>query len=321
MRAFSDNLRISVVSPFFNEEGGVLTYKSRVEACLEKLNSSFQIVSVDDGSVDGTWNLLSKAAESDTRWTAIRLSRNFGHQAAISAGLDHANGDIVFILDGDLQDPPELFAPMLERWLAGADVVYGVRRTRSGVSWIKKLAYHCFYRLLSFLSDYPIPLDAGDFRLLDRKVVLALRSMPEQQRFLRGMVSWAGFRQEAFPYDRDARAIGNPKYTFRKLLQLAMDGMISFSLKPLRLAIYLATISVLGALFLIIWLIYGAFFINTAPKGWTSVMIVILLASSSQLLVLGIIGEYLGRVFMQSKDRPVYIVSKLINYEKKANAK
>jgi len=308
-----NNVTVSVVSPFFNEENGISIYKERVEAAVRNITDAYQIVAVDDGSSDHTWDILSKIAAADHKWTVVRLSRNFGHQIALTAGLDHARGQVVFIIDGDLQDPPELLGPMLERWQNGTDVVFGQRRTRKGVSLFKKAAYLLFYRILQKVSDFPIPLDTGDFRLIDHKVLDTIRRMPEQQRFLRGMISWVGFKQEAVPYDRDARAAGEAKYTFNKLIGLAVDGVMSFSIKPLRFAIYLASTAAFMALALIAWVLVGAFLFGSAPQGWTSVMLIILLTSSAQLLVLGITGEYLGKLFVQAKDRPLYLVWEAMN--------
>jgi glycosyltransferase involved in cell wall biosynthesis len=306
------NPNISVVAPCYNEGPVVRIFYDRVVRVLAGFPGQHQIVLVDDGSSDDTWNHIQTLHSADPRVCGVRLSRNFGHQPALSAGFDAATGDVVFVLDADLQDPPELLEAMLQRWRAGAMVVYGQRRKRRDTGFIKRVCYVTFYRILAWLSDYPIPLDTGDFRLMDRRVVEVVRSMPEHQRFLRGMISWVGFRQEALAYDRDGRIGGEPKYTFQKLFQLATDGIMSFSIKPLRVAIWLASAAALGALALMGYVLFALFIMKSAPQGWTSLMVVVLLTSSAQLLVLGIVGEYLGRVFLQGKNRPMYVVGETL---------
>jgi glycosyltransferase involved in cell wall biosynthesis len=279
-----------------------------MEAVVGSLEAGVEVIVVDDCSEDGSWELIRESVRKVGWLRALRLSRNFGQQRALLAGMVEAQGEFIFTLDLDLQDPPELVHQFLEECRAGADVCYGVRRTRSGTHPLMCLLYRGFYRILEHLADCKIPLDAGDFRMIHRRVCEEIIRFPEQQVFLRGMVSWVGFRQVALPYDRAARAAGSSKYTWAKLWQLAKEGIMSFSVKPLRLATWLALFFAGGALLLILWLVYGAFFIGTAPAGWTSLMVVVLLATAAQLLVLGIIGEYLGHIFLQTKSRPLFVI-------------
>ena len=251
---------------------------------------------------------LAALQADDPRLAVLTLSRNFGHQAAVSAGLDHARGQAVVVLDGDLQDPPELIPELLEQWRSGFDVVYAVRRHRAE-NPLKRLGYHVFYRLMRIVSDLDIPLDSGDFGLMDRRVVDALRDLPEQARFLRGLRSFVGFRQTAIEYDRPARAAGQPKYSLTALARLALDGLVSFSSTPLRLATALGLTTAALALALIAWVLLDAFHHHTAPRGWASILAAVLFMGAVQLISLGIIGEYVRLIFVESKRRPTYIVS------------
>jgi glycosyltransferase involved in cell wall biosynthesis len=238
------------------------------------------------------------------------LSRNFGHQAAVCAGLEHSRGRAVVVMDGDLQDPPELISEMIRLWRAGHDVVYAVRRSRrEGV--FKRLAYRAFYRLLSVISDLEIPLDSGDFCLMDRRIVDALNRLPEKARFIRGLRSFLGFRQVGLEYDRPAREAGRPKYTFRKLSGLAVDGLVSFSSYPLRMVTYIGIATAGVALMLTAWVLNDAIRHQTAPRGWASTLVVVLFMGAIQLLSLGIIGEYIRLIFLETKNRPTFIVSEL----------
>lgn len=306
----STHPEISVVAPCLNEEEVVCEFLKRVTGACEATGKSFEIIIVDDGSTDGTWIKLRKHSITDGRVRALRLARNFGHQAALSAGLCECRGEKVLLIDADLQDPPELLSPMLE--LAdreGAEIVFGQRREREGVSMLLKMCYKNFYRILSWLSGTYIPQDAGDFRLVSRRVVEVVNRMPEKDRFLRGMFSWTGFKQVAFQYDRKARAAGTPAYTWQKLFALAADGIMSFSVKPLRLATALAGFLAACGLAVTVWLVFGHAYFDTPPQGWTSLMVVFLFVSALQLLVLGVIGEYIGRIFVGQKDRPIFVVA------------
>jgi dolichol-phosphate mannosyltransferase len=306
-------VEISVVAPCLNEQEVVGDFLRRVTGACETTNKSFEIILVDDGSTDLTWSKLEQHSHNDARVSALRLARNFGHQAALSAGLAECHGQQVLLIDADLQDPPELLGDMLV--LAAkeqADVVYGQRRTREGVSGLLNFCYKSFYRLLGWLSGTLIPPDTGDFRLVSRRVVDVVNAMPEQHRFLRGMFSWTGFKQVPILYDRKARAAGTPAYTWRKLFALAADGMLSFSVKPLRLATALAGLLAASGLLVTVWLVLGYTYFDNPPQGWTSLMVVFLFVSALQLLVLGVIGEYIGRIFVEQKARPVFIISERV---------
>jgi dolichol-phosphate mannosyltransferase len=273
-------------------------------------------VLVEDGSPDRTWDAICRLVEKDSRIVGLQLSRNHGHQLAVTAGLAHVSGERVLIIDSDLQDPPELLPEMMRLMDEGADNVYGQRLSRKGVPIWKKWCYKTYYRLLSALAGCEIPPDTGDFRLISRRVVDLVNEMPEHHRFLRGMISWLGFRQVAVQYHRDARFAGESGYTLAKLFKIAVDGITSFSIKPLRFA------SILGFVFAglcavgIIYSVVGHYQGKTAVAGWTSLMAVILLVASLQFFVLGMIGEYIGRMFVEQKKRPLFIVAKKVGGEK-----
>lgn len=298
---------ISVVVPLYNEEENLHELYSRLTASLVGAGPEYEIILVDDGACDGTPSLIDELADRDRRVVALHLSRNFGHQAAVSAGLDHTQGQVVVVIDGDLQDPPELIPAMLQRWRQGYEVVYAVRRRREE-SWPKRLGYFAFYRLLNAISDMDIPLDSGDFCLMDRKVVNVLVHLPERMRFIRGLRSFVGFRQVGLEYDRPARGAGTPKYTLRRLIALAVDGLISFSGRPLRLATYLGLAAVGVATGLLVWIFHDALAYGKSPAGWASSAVIVLFMGSVQLLSLGIIGEYIRLIFLEVKRRPTYIL-------------
>jgi dolichol-phosphate mannosyltransferase len=282
----------------------------------EGLGCLYEIVLVEDGSPDRTWDAICRLAEKDSRTVGLQLSRNHGHQLAVTAGLAHVSGERVLIIDSDLQDPPELLPEMMRLMDEGADNVYGQRLSRKGVPIWKKWCYKTYYRLLSALAGCEIPPDTGDFRLISRRVVDLVNEMPEHHRFLRGMISWLGFKQVAVQYHRDARFAGESGYTLAKLFKIAVDGITSFSIKPLRFA------SILGFVFAglcavgIIYSVVGHYQGKTAVAGWTSLMAVILLVASLQFFVLGMIGEYIGRMFVEQKKRPLFIVAKKVGGEK-----
>jgi dolichol-phosphate mannosyltransferase len=306
--------QLSVVVPCFNEQELLRDTHRRLVAVLEKLALSFEIVYVDDGSTDSTPNLLRQLQAYDDRIRVVRLSRNFGHQIAITAGLRHCSGSAIVIIDADLQDPPEVIGEFVQRWRQGSDVVYGVRSERDGESAFKLWTAKAFYRLINRLSDTSIPLDAGDFRLMDRKVVDALLAMPERDRFVRGMVSWLGFSQAAVPYHRAARLAGTTKYPLLKMLRLATDGILSFSTVPLRVATWLGLASSGLAVLGILYALFSRFFGRGLVKGWTSIEIAVLLFAGVQLVCLGIIGEYIGRIYGESKRRPLYVVQEQLGF-------
>ena len=301
---------LSVVIPLFNEEEIVVALWERLRAVLESLRAPFEVLFVDDGSRDATPRMVDGLHAKDERVVVIHLSRNFGHQAAISAGLEYARGQAVVVMDGDLQDPPELIPELVRLWRSGYDVIYAVRRSRQG-SIFKRLGYRAFYRLLGLISDLEIPLDSGDFCLMDRRVVDMLNRLPERCRFVRGLRSFLGFRQVGLDYDRPCREAGRPKYTLRKLSALAIDGLVSFSSSPLRLVTYLGLAAAGLALVLTAWVLDDAIRHQGAPRGWASTMIVVLFMGAVNLLSLGVIGEYIRLIFLETKQRPTYIVGEL----------
>jgi len=303
---------LSVLVPCYRDEQGLEELHRRLTVVCVGLACSYEILLVEDGSPDRTWDAICRIAEKDSRIVGLQLSRNHGHQLAVTAGLAHVSGERVLIIDSDLQDPPELLPEMMRLMDAGADNVYGQRLSRKGVPLWKKWCYKTYYRLLSALAGCEIPPDTGDFRLISRRVVDLINEMPEHHRFLRGMISWVGFRQVAVQYHRDARFAGESGYTLAKLFKIAVDGITSFSIKPLRFA------SILGFVFAglcaigIIYSVVGHYQGRTAVAGWTSLMAVILLVASLQFFVLGMIGEYIGRMFVEQKKRPLFIVAKKI---------
>ena len=298
---------LSVVVPLFNEELNVESLYRRLVASLTPLGFAYELVFVNDGSRDATASLLDSFEANDPNVTVIHLSRNFGHQPAVSAGLDHARGRGVIVMDGDLQDPPEVLPLFVKRWEEGFDVVYAVRAKRKENAF-KKLGYFTFYRILNAISDLDIPLDSGDFCLMDRKVVDALKALPERMRFVRGLRTFVGFRQTGIEYERAAREAGRPKYTLKALIGLSIDGVVSFSSYPLRLLTYIGAGTAILAALLTIWVFLDAFANHTAPRGWASVIVTVLFMGSIQMIGLGIIGEYLRLIFLESKGRPFYIV-------------
>ena len=298
---------ISVVVPLFNEQENLAELHRRLDAVLQSLDLPYEILLVDDGSRDQTPRLIDALTGRDRHVAALHLSRNFGHQAAISAGIDHARGQAVVVMDGDLQDPPEALPHFVQKWREGFEVVYGVRQRRKE-GLLKRLGYSGFYRICRAISDLDIPLDSGDFCLMDRRVVDVLKHLPERMRFVRGLRSFAGFRQTGLVYDRGAREAGKPKYTLSALIMLAIDGLISFSSYPLRLVTYLGMATIGIALALLVWVLSDALYHRTGPQGWASTLVTVLFMGSIQLFSLGIIGEYIRLIFLETKGRPTYIV-------------
>ncbi len=307
---------ISIVVPCLNEEEVLRDTNGRLIAVLEHLPQLFEILYVDDGSTDRTPEILRELQALDKRIRVVRFSRNFGHQMAITAGLEHASGDAVAIIDADLQDPPEVIADFVAKWMDGYDVVYGVRTEREGETAFKLWTAKLFYRFIGKLSDTEIPLDTGDFRLMGRRVVDALLAMPERDRFVRGMVSWLGFSQAAVPYRRVARAAGVTKFSLFKMLRFAADGIFSFSILPLRLATWVgfaaSGIALLGVLITVVERLMG---VQGLVKGWASILVAILFIGGVQLICMGIIGEYVGRIYGESKRRPLYVVSERMGFQ------
>ena len=307
-----DRPALSVVIPCFNEEGCLTELHRRVSAAArEAAGASHEIVLINDGSRDNTWTMMQELSQRDSRVVAINLSRNHGHQLALTAGLDLCAGERILIIDADLQDPPELLpAMMAEMDKQRADVVYAVRRARSGETAFKKATAKLFYRLLDRLTDVDIPLDTGDFRLMTRRALDAFLSLPEQARFIRGMVSWVGFRQVPFLYDRQERFAGSTKYPLRKMIAFALDAVTGFSTAPLRMASHIGLWLVLASALLLLYILIG-FIGGYAVPGWTSTMLVVVILGAVQMFVLGMIGEYLGRLYIESKRRPLYIVAEI----------
>lgn len=300
---------LSVVVPLYNEMENIAELHRRLAEAIGAMGISHELVFVNDGSRDETPRLMDEAARRDPHLTLVHLSRNFGHQAAVSAGLCHARGRAVMVMDGDLQDPPEVIPQFVGRWREGYDVVYAVRRHRKEGP-IKRAGYFAFYRLMNAISDLDIPLDSGDFCLMDRRVVDAMLALPEQKRFVRGLRTYVGFRQSGLDYERAARAAGEPKYGFSALIGLAIDGLVSFSNYPLRMVTRLGLISAGLAAIMMAWTLIDAFYQKTAPRGWASTIVVVLFMGSVQLISLGIIGEYIRLIFLESKGRPTYIVDR-----------
>jgi glycosyltransferase involved in cell wall biosynthesis len=303
----SDQPELSVVIPVYNEEINILPMYERLLAVLDGQVSGLEILYVDDGSSDSSWEKISELAARDPRVRGLRFARNFGHQAALTAGVDAARGTGVVIIDGDLQDPPEVIPQMVDRWREGSEVVYGQREEREGETWFKLVTAKIFYRLLRGITPVEIPVDTGDFRLMGPRAVEAFRAMPERNRFIRGLVSWIGFRQSAVMYKRQAREAGETKFPVRKMLRFALDGITSFSFFPLRLATWTGfAVSVFAFLYIVVVLVLKAMGINW--PGYTSLMASILFLGGVQLLMIGIMGEYLARIFDEVKRRPLYLV-------------
>jgi dolichol-phosphate mannosyltransferase len=301
---------LSIVVPCYNEEEGLREFHHQMTAAARALcGQRFELILIDDGSTDDTWKLINQLSAEDRNVVAVRLSRNHGHQLALTAGLSTVRGDLVLVIDADLQDPPELLTPMYEMMAReSADVVYGLRRSRAGETRFKKKSAEAFYRLLARITRVHIPVDTGDFRLMSRRISDQLVQMPEHDRFIRGMVAWLGYKQVAYEYDRHPRYAGATKYPLAKMISFAGDALISFSMVPLRIATYVgalltAVLTFVGIGAVISWILSG-----TVP-GWTSLTLLVVMISSVQLLVLGLIGEYIGRIYIQSKNRPLFVIS------------
>ena len=310
--------KISVIIPMYFEELVAEECYKRVSTVLKAINNyEYEIIFINDGSTDKTLEILESIAKNDNRVKVISFSRNFGHQAAVTAGLKEVTGNVAVIIDADLQDPPELIPEMVKLWEEGNEVVYGKRKTRDGESVFKLMTAKMFYKTLNYFSDVDIPKDTGDFRLVDRKVVDKMNSLPEHNKFLRGLWSWLGYKQYAFEYERKERFAGKTKYPLKKMLKLAADGIISFSSKPIKIVGILGLISIILSFIILIYaLISYAFKLNNLSAGWTSLMCALTFFSGIQLLSLWIISEYIGRIYDETKGRPQYIVDKKINIEK-----
>ncbi len=300
---------LSVVVPVYNEEAVLHELARRLPPILDQASDHWELVLVNDGSRDRSWEIMAELREADDRIALVDLSRNFGHQLAITAGMDVARGDAVVVMDADLQDPAEVVLEMVAKWRAGFDVVYGVREKRKDESLFKRASAALFYRVLDALTPVQIPLDTGDFRLMSRRAIDALKRMPERARFVRGMVSWLGFRQTGVTFTREARYAGETKYPLRKMLAFAADGLVSFSTLPLRLATTLGFLMALASLVYLASAVVARLGLAMTVPGWTSIIAVVALIGSAQLICLGIIGEYVGRIYDEVKARPLYLVS------------
>lgn len=310
--------KISVVIPMYcEEEVADICYK-RVVNNLKKLSDkyNYEIIFINDGSKDSTLEILKKIASNDDNVKIISFSRNFGHQAAVTAGIRNVTGDAIIIMDADLQDPPELFEGMIEKWEEGYEVVYGKRKTREGESIFKLLTARMFYNTLNKLSEIEIPKDTGDFRLVDRKVIDVIATLPEHNKFLRGLFSWVGFNQYAYEYNRVNRVAGKTKYPFKKMLKLATDGILSFSAKPLKIVGAIGIFSVIVSIIILIYSIVSYMFkLNSLTPGWTSIMCTMTFIGGIILISLWMIGEYIARIYEESLGRPEYIIDELINFK------
>jgi polyisoprenyl-phosphate glycosyltransferase len=312
----SDRPLLSIISPIYFDEDGIGELYRRLSTVVATIDPpvDHELIFVNDGSTDGSLDQL-KALTDDPAVRVIDLSRNFGHQLAITAGMDNAAGDAVVVIDSDLQDPPEVIPEMVAKWREGYKVVYGVRTQRPGETRLKLLTARLFYRLLNRLSDTDMPLDSGDFRLLDRQVIEVLRDMREGSRYVRGLVAWTGFSQLALPYQRDPRFAGESGYNLRRLLQLAMNGITSFSERPLRVALQLGALVTCVSALLAIWIIATTLWGGRGVPGFASIMVGILFFGGVQLLSIGVVGEYVGRVYREVKQRPLYIVNERVGFD------
>ncbi len=308
--------KISVIIPVFNETEVIdVTYK-RMKSVMDGIEMEYELIFVNDGSRDDTEHKIAGYAKKDRTVKLLSFSRNFGHQCAISAGMDYASGDAVVVIDADLQDPPELIPKMIKKWQEGYEVVYGKRLKRKGETLFKKATAKLFYRTLKHLTSVDIPVDTGDFRLIDRKVCDVFRRLQEKNRFIRGLVSWIGFRQTYVEYVREERLAGETKYPLKKMMRFAMDGILSFSYIPLKIASFLGfLISGLSFLYLIFVLIQKLFYPAGLVPGWTSIVAVLLIFNGIILILLGVIGEYIGRIYDEVRNRPLYIIDKKVNLD------
>jgi len=305
-------MKLSIVVPCYNEEACLKALHERLGAAARTtFGKDYEIVLVNDGSKDGSWPIMRELAQSDPHLVAVNLSRNHGHQLALTAGLDLACGDLILVVDADLQDPPELLGDMVETMRReGADVVYGVRKSRAGETAFKRATAHGFYRLLANATDVDIPLDAGDFRLMSRRALDVLLAMPEQARFIRGMVAWIGFRQVPILYHRDERFAGETKYPLAKMLRFAFDALTGFSSAPLKLASHAGFALSVGSVLIVLYIVY-AWLSGHSIQGWTSLMLVVVVLGAVQMFVLALMGEYIGRLYNEAKGRPLYIVQEI----------
>ncbi|MCM3029413.1 MULTISPECIES: glycosyltransferase family 2 protein [unclassified Niallia] len=316
----NEKVKYSIVIPVFNEEEVIEHTYERIKTVMKNADGNYELLFINDGSRDRSVEILLNLSEQDNRIKIVDFSRNFGHQIAITAGMDYALGDAIVIIDADLQDPPELILEMIQKWKEGYDVVYAKRTARKGETFFKKQTASAFYRTLRAMTEIEIPIDTGDFRLIDRKVCNQMKNIHEKNRFVRGLVSWVGFKQSAVEYERDERFAGETKYPLKRMLKLSLDGITSFSYKPLKLANYLgASLSVIGFVYMLI-VLYQKLFTTTTVTGWSSIIVIQLFFSGITLMMLGVIGEYIGRIYDEAKDRPLYIVKDIYQHESAAKS-
>ncbi|MDR3585852.1 MAG: glycosyltransferase family 2 protein [Desulfosporosinus sp.] len=311
------DIRYSIVIPVYNEEAVINQTYQRLKQVMDLTGDSYELIFVNDGSCDHTAAMIKNYRDQDDAVKLITFSRNFGHQIAITAGMDYALGAAVVVIDADLQDPPELILDMIAKWKEGFDVVYAKRTKRKGETFFKKLTARLFYRILSASTDLDIPTDTGDFRLLDRRVCEELKRLPEKNRYVRGLVSWVGFRQTALEYERDERLAGETKYPLKKMIKLSMDGITSFSYKPIKLATYAGSVIITSGLTYLAVMLLLKVFAKSVIAGWNLVMAMQLVLTGLVLTMMGIIGEYIGRIYDEARDRPLYIVSECCGMMKK----
>jgi len=312
---------ITVVVPMYYEELVAKECYNQLTEVLDNNSFDYEIIFVNDGSKDKTEEILSKIAENDPKVKVINFSRNFGHQTAVTAGIFNATGDAIVIIDADLQDPPPVILKMIQFWEKGYEVVYGRRKKRKGETIFKLLTAKYFYKFLNYMSDIEIPKDTGDFRLIDRKVAEVYKNMPERNRFVRGMMSWIGFKQIAVEYERNVRFAGETKYPIKKMIKFATDGIISFSTKPLKFVSLLGVFSILMSIGVFLYGLISKILINNTISGWTSIITLIALFGGLQLMSLGIIGEYIARIYDECKNRPLYVIKSTKNIETNENFK
>ena len=306
----AEDKTISIIAPFLNEEENLPLLYARIVAAMQNRPERWELILVDDGSTDGSTAWVRRKAAEDRRVRLIQLARDFGHQVAITTGLDHARHDAAIVMDADLQDPPEVIPALLDKWRAGHEVVYAVRTHRRGESWLKKLTAALFYRVFRHLTQINMPMDSGDFRLLDRKVVRALGEMRECHRFIRAMTCWTGFRQTSVPYERDSRHAGQSKYEAIHLFKLALDGIASFSGAPLRWLVNIGfLIALLGLVYFLCIVVNWLLGLGYYPRGWVTLASLLLITSGIQLCGIGVVGQYISRIFEETKKRPLYFVA------------
>ncbi|PFR25880.1 glycosyltransferase [Bacillus cereus] len=308
---------ISIVVPMYFEEEVAQECYNRLKSVMIQNNINYEFVFVNDGSTDRTMEILKEIAAHDYRAKVVNFARNFGHQTAVTAGIDCASGDAIVIIDADLQDPPEVIPELIAKWEEGYEVVYAKRKQRKGETWFKLLTAKYFYRFLNYMSDIDIPKDTGDFRIIDRKVADVFKQMTERNRFIRGMMSWVGFNQTYVEYERDERFAGETKYPLKKMIKFASDGIIAFSTKPLRIVMTLGLMSVFISILVLLYTVIIKVIGEDIQTGWASIMVAITFFSGIQLLGLGIVGQYIARIYDESKNRPIYIVKETINVDQK----